>query len=204
HDVLGHRLSQLSLQAGALEAGAQDNPDTAQNAQTVRTTSRAALDDLRQVIGVLRDGRELGEESDDEAAPVRPQPTLGDLPELLESSRKSGLTVHQTILLEDPSTAPEQLGAACYRVVQESLTNVLRHAPETPVWATIRGGPQTGITIDIVNPLPAAPADAGTGSGSGLTGIGERVAALDGTVSTGPTEEGTFAVAAWLPWPQQT
>src|SRR5699024_6822770 len=107
HDVLGHRLSQLSLQAGALETGSQDNPDTAQTARTVRTTSRAALDDLRQVIGVLRDGKELGGDVADEATPVRPQPTLGDLPELLSSSRRSGLTVHSTVLLDDPGSAPE-------------------------------------------------------------------------------------------------
>src|SRR5699024_6970311 len=195
----------LSLQAGALETGSQDNPDTAQTARTVRTTSRAALDDLRQVIGVLRDGKELGGDVADEATPVRPQPTLGDLPELLSSSRRSGLTVHSTVLLDDPGSAPEQLGTACYRVVQESLTNVLRHAPDATVEVTISGGPEAGVSIDVSNPLPEQAPDAGeAGAGTGLTGIGERVAALDGTVSTGPTEEGTFAVTAWLPWPRQS
>ena len=203
HDVLGHRLSQLSLQAGALEAGSQDNPDTAQTVRTLRTTSRAALDDLRQVIGVLRDGRELGGNAEEKAGPVRPQPTLTDLPELLTSSRRSGLTVYSTVLLNDPDNAPEQLGTACYRVVQESLTNVLRHAPDTAVEVTISGGADVGVSIDISNPLPEQSAETGVGSGAGLTGIEERVAALDGTVSTGPTEEGTFAVTAWLPWPRQ-
>lgn len=204
HDVLGHRLSQLSLQAGALEAGSEDNPDTAESARTVRTTSRAALDDLRQVLGVLRDGRELGGNADGDIAPVRPQPTLAELPELITSSKKSGLTVQTTVLLDDPANAPEQLGTACYRVVQESLTNVLRHAPDVPVDVTIRGGPDVGVSMDIVNRLPEAPAETSSGSGSGLTGITERVAALDGTVSTGPTEHGTFEVIAWLPWPRQS
>lgn len=203
HDVLGHRLSQLSLQAGALEAGSEDNPDTAESARTVRTTSRAALDDLRQVIGVLRDGRELGSGPDDEtAAPVRPQPTLADLPELITASRRSGLTVQTTVLLDDPTNAPGQLGTACYRVVQESLTNVLKHAPDCPVDVTIKGGPDAGVSIDIVNPLPETPAANGSGSGSGLTGISERVTAMDGTVSTAPTDSGEFAVAVWFPWPR--
>src|SRR5699024_4476311 len=101
HDVLGHRLSQLSLQAGALEAGSGEAPDTAAAARTVRTTSRAALDDLRQVIGVLRDGRGFGAAADPEPAPIRPQPTLADLPELITSSRRSGLAVNATVLLDD-------------------------------------------------------------------------------------------------------
>lgn len=202
HDVLGHRLSQLSLQAGALEAGSGQAPDTADAARTVRTTSRAALDDLRQVIGVLRDGRGFGAAAEPEPAPVRPQPTLADLPELITSTRQSGLAVNATVLLDDASSAPAQLGTAVYRIVQESLTNVLRHASGTAAEVTVRGGPATGLHVDVVNPLPTGPAEPSPGSGSGLTGIAERVAALEGTLSSGPTEHGTFAVAAWLPWPQ--
>lgn len=200
HDVLGHRLSQLSLQAGALEAGSARSGDTTEAARTVRTTSRAALDDLRQVIGVLREGQGFGAAEEPERAPVRPQPTLADLPELISSSRQSGIAVNATVLLDDASTAPAQLGTAAYRIVQESLTNVLRHAPGSAADVTVRGGPGSGLHVDVVNQLPAGPAEPSPGSGAGLTGIAERVSALEGTLSTGPTEQGTFAVAAWLPW----
>ena len=107
-----------------------------------------------------------------------------------------------TLLLDQVSAAPPQLGVAVYRIVQESLTNVLRHAPSAPADVTVRGGPGAGVTVEIVNPLLAAPPNPGAGTGTGLTGISERATALGGNASTGPTAEGTFAVRAWLPWPQ--
>jgi signal transduction histidine kinase len=192
HDVLGHRLSLLSLQAGALEVTAA--PAAGDAARTVRTTAKQSLEDLRQVIGVLRDGRDfhLG----------GPAPTLMDLPTLIGETRQAGVPVNLTVLVDRAAAAPPQLGMAVYRVTQESLTNVLRHAPGAPAEVTIRGGPGAGVTLDIVNPMPPP----GTvirspGSGSGLTGISERVTALGGKVNIGPTTTGMFAVQAWLPWP---
>jgi signal transduction histidine kinase len=104
-----------------------------------------------------------------------------------------------TVLLDQAGTAPAPLGMAVYRVVQESLTNVLRHAPGAPADVTVRGGPGAGVTLEVVNPLITAPPN--PGAGTGLTGISERVTALGGNASVGPTPEGTFAVRAWLPWP---
>jgi signal transduction histidine kinase len=189
HDVLGHRLSLLSLQAGALEVVGPEAAGDA--ARTVRSTAKQSLEDLRQVIGVLRDGRDFQLSG--------PAPTMADLPALVTETREAGVPVSVMVLL-DPSAAPPQLGMAVYRIVQESLTNVLRHAPGCPVEVTIRGGPGGGVALDIVNPLPFAPAPPSPGSGSGLTGIAERVAALGGTSTIGPTQKGTFAVSAWLPW----
>lgn len=190
HDVLGHRLSLLSLQAGALEV--VDPNSTGDVARTVRTTAKQSLDDLRQVIGVLRDGRDYHLASG-------PAPALTDLPALVAETRKAGVPVNLTVLLDQAGSAPAPLAMAVYRVVQESLTNIVRHAPGAPADVTVRGGPGSGITLEVVNPLVAAPPNPGTGTG--LTGISERATALGGNASAGPTPEGTFAVRAWLPWP---
>ncbi|WP_247648631.1 sensor histidine kinase [Saccharomonospora xinjiangensis] len=201
HDVLGHRLSLLSLHAGALEVTAQqESGRAAEVARTVRTTARQSLEDLRQVIGVLRDGRgfvSLGHEQSSRPGP----PGLTDLPTLIGNTRDAGLPVNVTVLVDDAAAAPEPLATTTYRVVQESLTNVLKHAPSTTVDVTVRGGPGVGLTVEIRNPLPvSAPAEAPIGSGSGLAGLAERVTRLEGTISYGPTEQGHFAVKAWLPW----
>jgi signal transduction histidine kinase len=191
HDVLGHRLSLLSLQAGALEVTA---PAAGEAARTVRTTARQSLEDLRQVIGVLRDGRDFQLNG--------PAPALTDLPMLVSETRQAGVPVNLTVMVDHAAAAPPQLATAVYRVTQESLTNILRHAPGAPAEVIVRGGPGFGVTLDVVNPMPPP----GTvirspGSGSGLTGISERVTALGGKVNIGPTTNGFFAVQAWLPWP---
>jgi signal transduction histidine kinase len=193
HDVLGHRLSLLSLQAGALEVSA---PEVAGNAaRTVRTTAKQSLEDLRQVIGVLRDGRDF-------QLPSGPAPTLTDLPTLAGQTRQAGVPVNLMVMLDQAASAPAPLGMAVYRIVQESLTNVLRHAPGAGADVTVRGGPGAGVTLEVVNRMAAAPAaGVGPGSGTGLTGISERVNALGGKASLGPMADGTFAVRAWLPWP---
>ncbi|SFA81701.1 Histidine kinase [Amycolatopsis marina] len=206
HDVLGHRLSLLSLQAGALEVNSHNGPERlAEVARTVRGSAREALDDLRKVIGVLREGGGLasGNPPGHRAEPA--QPNLVDLPDLISNSRRAGLNLNVTMLLDDAASAPEPLGVASYRIVQESLTNVLRHAAGTTAEVTVRGGPGVGITIDVRNPLPHADGTmADADSGCGLTGIAERVSALDGNVSVGPTDDDTFVVSAWLPWPKQS
>ncbi|WP_020667418.1 sensor histidine kinase [Amycolatopsis nigrescens] len=204
HDVLGHRLSLLSLQAGALEV---NQGSTAEVAKTVRTTARQSLQDLRQVIGVLRDGRDFTGREDDSAGPgsesgARAQPNMADLPELIASSRQAGLPANITVLIDQPGSAPPALGTAAYRIVQESLTNVLRHAPGSAAEVTVRGGPGVGVAIEVVNPLAAmAPSEPSPGSGTGLTGVSERVAMLGGNVSAGPIDGRVFALRAWLPWP---
>lgn len=205
HDVLGHRLSILSLHAGALEVNIPDgNPGAADAARSVRTTAKDALADLRHVIGVLKDGQRL--DSDDEGPqPDRPQPTLADIPDVIASSREAGQPVNITILLDDSSAAPAALGTSAYRIIQESLTNALRHAPGVTAEVTVRGGPGVGLTIEVINAIPdTGSTETAAGSGVGLAGIDERVAQLGGTISTGPTDENTFAVNAWLPWPRSS
>ncbi|MFD8494802.1 sensor histidine kinase [Amycolatopsis sp. NPDC059657] len=191
HDVLGHRLSLLSLQAGALEVS-KDAQASSEAAKSVRTTARQSLDDLRQVIGVLRDGdAPVGE-------PAKPQPTLADIPELIANARTAGMVINVTILLNEAGTAPAQLGTATYRILQESLTNALRHAPGAPADLTVRGAPGAGLTIEVANPLPSV-AHPSPGSGTGLTGVAERASLLGGSATAGPSG-GMFALRAWLPW----
>ncbi|MCT2583572.1 sensor histidine kinase [Actinophytocola gossypii] len=194
HDVLGHRLSLLSLQAGALEVSA---PEAGEAARSVRTSARQSLDDLRQVIGVLREGSEFPGRAAD--SPDSPTPTLAEVPDLVERTRRAGVPVNLTILLDQAGEAPAQLGTAVYRIVQESLTNVLRHAPGAPADLVVRGGPGAGVAVEVTNPLPAERVPS-PGSGTGLAGMSERVSVLGGTVSAGPTDRGTFTVRAWLPW----
>lgn len=202
HDVLGHRLSVLSLQVGALEVSDDDRDgETTETTRTLRSTVRQCLDDLRQVLGVLQNGQSWPHTATDVAA--GPQPTLADIPHLITTTRRAGLNVNVTVLVDEASAAPARLGAGAYRIVHEALTNVLRHAPRTTADVTIRGGPDVGLTIEVVNPLSSDLTTRHIGSGSGLIGIAERVSKLGGTVSTGPTSGHTFAVTTWLPWPQE-
>ncbi|WP_081655976.1 sensor histidine kinase [Amycolatopsis vancoresmycina] len=197
HDVLGHRLSLLSLQAGALEVTAATTPDAAEAAKTVRTTARQSLDDLRQVIGVLRSTGFADRAPGGPAEP--PQPTLADIPDLVTGARQAGLPVNVTILLDQASAAPAPLGTAAYRILQEALTNVLRHAPGAPAEVLVRGAPGAGLSLEVVNPRPPHPVPS-PGSGTGLTGVNERISLLGGTLTAGPVDERTFALRAWLPW----
>jgi len=200
HDVLGHRLSLLSLHAGALEVSSgNESAHAAEAARTVRVAARQSLDDLRQVIGVLREGGGFTENSGDR----HPQPSLNDLPNLISDARQAGLSADLTILVDQSGPAPVPLGIAVYRIVQEGLTNVLRHAPGCPASVTVRGGPGAGVTIEVVNPLPAQPPGPSPGSGTGLTGVSERVALLGGTMTAGMAGEGVFGLRAWLPWARQ-
>ncbi|WP_329046352.1 histidine kinase [Amycolatopsis sp. NBC_01488] len=197
HDVLGHRLSLLSLQAGALEVAGGATPDAAEAAKTVRTTARQSLDDLRQVIGVLRGPGFADRPPGGPAEP--PQPTLADIPDLVGGARQAGLAVNVTILLDQAAAAPATLGTAAYRILQEALTNVLRHAPGAPADVSVRGAPGAGLLIEVVNPLAPQPVPS-PGSGTGLTGVNERISLLGGTLAAGPVDERTFVLRASLPW----
>jgi signal transduction histidine kinase len=201
HDVLGHRLSLLNLQVGALEVNA-DPGQTPALAKTIRGTTADALSDLRQVIGVLADGGPAGAPG----GQSRHQPGLNDLPDLIDQARQSGAVINVTVLLDQFSSAPADLGVVVYRLVQESITNALRHAPGQPIDVTVRGGPGVGITVEAANNIEPGMSDPEpvAGSGHGLLGMAARVEELGGRISDGPTDQGRFVVAAWLPWADQT
>ncbi len=196
HDVLAHRLSLLSLHAGALEFRPGAPPEQiAATAGVVREAAAAALEELRDVVGVLREG------TDSETR--RPQPTLADLPMLIEESRAAGMRIEDEVELpadgEDPGAVG--VGRTAYRVVQEGLTNARKHAPGALVRVRVTAGEDV-VTVEVRNPAPLRPAPdpALPGAGSGLIGLGERVGLSGGELRSGPGEAGDFVLAATLPW----
>jgi signal transduction histidine kinase len=198
HDVVAHRVSLMALHAGALQMR-PDLPaaEVGQTAGLIRSTAREAMEELADVIGVLRaDGSA-------EPSPQLPQPTLADVKRLVEDSRRAGASVDLTMDVADPEHAPGALGRDAYRIVQEALTNVNKHAPGTATHVTVSGGPGRGLRVMVRNRLPLAGSSASSlpGSGMGLVGLRERVALSGGSLQHGPTASGEFQVCADLNWP---
>ncbi|WP_123438653.1 sensor histidine kinase [Streptomyces sp. PanSC9] len=183
HDSIGHALTVAVVQAGAARA-AGDPGFTDRALAAIEETGRAALEDLERVLGVLREADR----------PVSARPTLADAGRLLDSARTSGAKVDAEV--SGPVAAlPGPVSREGYRILQEALTNVLRHAGAVPVRVRVR---VTGdrLDLEVRNPLPAPVP--GPGRGSGLRGIRERAALLGGTARTGPAE-GDWQVRAELP-----
>ncbi|WP_344079911.1 sensor histidine kinase [Luedemannella helvata] len=199
HDVLAHRLSLLSLHAGALELRPDAAPEEiARAAGVVRANAYQALEDLREVIGVLRTGVDRSDET-----PERPQRTLADLPDLVDQSRRAGMRVRLGCQAAALSAVPAGVGRSAYRIVQEGLTNARKHAPGADVAVTVQATPGDGVTVEIRNPCPIG-TGGGTaipGAGIGLIGLTERAALAGGRLEHGPTPAGEFRLWAWLPWP---
>jgi signal transduction histidine kinase len=197
HDVLAHRISLLSLHAGALEFRPEASPEeVARAAAVIRASAHQALEDLRHVIGVLRDGT-------DGETPQPPQPTLSALPGLLEESRAAGMRLHADVCVTNLATVPESIGRHALRIVQEALTNARKHAASATVHLRIEGAPGEGLAIEVRNraPVVAAGTTLIPGSGTGLVGLAERAALSGGHLEHGLDERGDFRLRAWLPWP---
>lgn len=196
HDVLAHRLTLLSVHAGALEFR-PDAPaaEIARAAGVIRDSAHEALQDLREIIGVLR---RPGDDRDDAD---RPQPTLATLGALVDESRRAGMDVTLVNTIAEPAAAPAATGRTVYRIAQEALTNARKHAPGTEVTVTVSGGPGEGVTVAVCNPAPAGPVSVVPGSGQGLIGLTERATLSGGRLEHGATGDGGFAVRSWLPWP---
>ncbi|WP_157431848.1 histidine kinase [Actinomadura hibisca] len=199
HDVLAHRISLLAVHAGALEFHPDAPADQRAAAGVIRRSAYEAMEDLREVIGVLRDGP--GDGAGD-AAPDRPQPTLTDLPALVEQARAAGAHVDLDDGVPDPGAVPDRVGRHAYRIVQEALTNARKHAPGARVRIALTAPGDAGLAVEIVNALPpGAPAPRLPGAGAGLLGLRERAALLGGMLEHGPTGDGRFRLYAWLPFP---
>ncbi|SCF14760.1 Signal transduction histidine kinase [Micromonospora marina] len=196
HDVLAHRISLLSLHAGALEFRPDAPPEeVARAAGVIRASAHAALQDLREVIGVLR--AEVGSE----ATPERPQPTLADVPSLVAESRDAGVRVAVVDEVAEPEAVPAAIGRSAYRIVQEGLTNARKHAPGVVVTVRLAGGPGDGLAVEIHNPWPVGSSPTAIpGAGTGLVGIAERVTLAGGRLEHGRDADGGFRLTAWLPW----
>jgi signal transduction histidine kinase len=191
HDVLAHRLSLLATSAGALEYRPDAPPDQlARAAGVVRDGAHQALDELREVIGLLRDD---ADPSDD--ARGRPQPTLTDLPRLIEESRAAGMSVQVDDRVDDGSALPATVGRAAYRVVQEGLTNAAKHAAGQPVKLRIAWEPDA-LLLSMANSV-AAPQQS---AGHGLGGLHERVGHAGGLLDH-RVDDNEFRLVAMFPAP---
>jgi signal transduction histidine kinase len=193
HDVLAHRLTLLSVHAGALEF----RPDAPREeieraAGVIRESAHEALQDLREIIGVLRAG-----DTDDAG---RPQPTLAALEALVTECREAGMKVILDQHVTDPATVPASVGRTAYRIAQEGLTNARKHAPGTEVTVTVTGAPGEGLAVTVRNPAPEGEVPQVPGSGQGLIGLTERATLAGGRLEHGPVTDGGFEVRAWLPW----
>jgi signal transduction histidine kinase len=204
HDVVTHRVSLMVLQAGALRMTAKDEA-TRQAAEDLRAAGCQALDELRDLVGILRTAPE-GDESPS-------APSAADFAALAAESSAVGTPV-QLIEDGDPALASPVVSRTAYRVVREALTNVRKHAPGAPVTVrvgydpaqlrlSVRNGPpasRNGLADpDLAEPVLADPVLAGTGSGLGLANLRQRIELVHGTLRAGPEPDGGFCVEVVLP-----
>jgi signal transduction histidine kinase len=203
HDVLAHRISLLSVHAGAIEFNPNASPEEiARAAAVIRVSARAAQEELREVIGVLRADSEPG-------AVQPPQPTVADLTTLVEESRNAGMDVSLSLAVADEPLAPT-LGRTVYRLVQEALTNARKHAPGQVVSIVIVGDHLAGMNIEVTNrPTVGRASETGDdgaddlepgGTGTGLVGLAERVTLAGGRLTHEPLPDGGFRLIATLAW----
>ena len=209
HDVVAHAVSLMVVQAGAerLRLGAvatSEGEETRRALAAIEDTGRRALTELRTMLGVLRDADAARDEG------LTPVPGLGELPALVARLEDAGLAVtlaaEPETLVRGPARLPGASEVAAHRIVQEALTNVLRHAGRTGVHVDLRLVPD-GLRVEIADDGPrgdlvgsgSSPDPLGGGSGRGLAGMRERASAVGGTLEAGPRPTGGFRVLALLP-----
>ena len=199
HDVVAHHMSVIAIQAEAAPYKVADPPpELVESFAEIRASALSGLSELRRVLGVLRS----------ETAETMPQPGLDDLPSLLESARSGGVTVTSGVT-GTPRPLPEGVNLSAYRIVQEALSNAMRHAPGSAVQVKLFYGDAALVVEVRNNGLPLDGQAAGTdragrsgfghGSGHGIIGMRERATMLGGNLQAGPTGKGEFLVTAALP-----
>jgi signal transduction histidine kinase len=202
HDVLAHRLSLLSLQAGALEVTPVSGRDAAaaEAAAAIRATTHQALQELRSIVRVLRD--------DDEPSTAPPQPVAADLPALITEASATA-SIHADWGGVELAEVPPDTGRTLYRIVQEGLTNARKHAPGSAVEVSVDGAPDRGLNVAVTSWLPLNRPAAGDGAhggqgvhgdGTGLIGLRERAALAGGHLDAAVTGDRRFRLSGWLPW----
>ncbi|MEU4601252.1 histidine kinase [Nocardia sp. NPDC023988] len=206
HDVLAHSLSLINVQSSvALELFDRKPQQAAAALATIKTTSKEALTEVHTLLHAIRSGGPVAPEYPETPAaepvpapaPRAPAPTLDDLDTLLQRTRATGLPV-DTKVIGTPKKLPSVIDVAAARIIQESLTNVVRHAPGSTAMITLRYTPETvDITVDNTRPTGTA-VRTGIG-GNGIIGMRERAHALGGALTAGPRPSGGFRVAARLP-----
>ncbi|MFF5155766.1 histidine kinase [Streptomyces sp. NPDC000348] len=190
HDLLGHRISLISVHAGALQLAAERQaPSLASQAELLRTTAGTAMDELRGILGVLR--HQSGEDSGERG-------TREDLSALVADSRKAGADAELHWNATGPTDADARTRQAVHRVTREGLTNALKHASGAPVRVTFQDEGDT-VVVAVINDAPPVPCPPGDGNRSGLVGLQERIGLLGGALHAGPRPEGGFVLSARIP-----
>ncbi|MCX4787734.1 MULTISPECIES: sensor histidine kinase [unclassified Streptomyces] len=190
HDVVAHHMSVVAIQAEAAPYRVENPPPELEQAfVTIRENAVAALTELRRVLGVVR--------AEDYQAPDAPQPTLAQLDGLLVNVREAGLETEKTIT-GAVRELPQGVELSAYRIIQEALSNTLRHAPGATAKVEI-GYVLGGLGLRVVNGPPTGPVKPSPGAGHGITGMRERVAMLDGDMTAEPTAEGGYEITVFIP-----
>ncbi|NEB76534.1 two-component sensor histidine kinase [Streptomyces sp. SID14478] len=190
HDVVAHHMSVVAIQAEAAPYRVENPPPELEQAfVTIRENAVAALTELRRVLGVVR--------AEDYQAPDAPQPTLADLDKLLENVRDAGQSVTKTVT-GAVRELPQGVELSAYRIVQEALSNTLRHAPGSDAAVEV-SYVLGGLGLRIVNGPPSALAKPSPGAGHGITGMRERVSMLSGVMTADATADGGYEVTVFLP-----
>ncbi|QEH94319.1 hypothetical protein FV141_12915 [Dermacoccus abyssi] len=191
HDVLGHRLSILAMQANALEIEAQaaGAPEVEDRARQIQQGAAGSMNDLRSLLSILRHGPQAGE---------RPY-ELADIATLVSECIDAGTPVSSNVFVDQSSPLDPVVSRSAYRITTELLTNARKHSPGNLVRLHIHGNPHDGLVISTENPLGSG--GSGTGSQSGLAGIGRRANDLGGRFWAGPSPDGrTYTATVKLPW----
>ncbi|MFD9690021.1 sensor histidine kinase [Kitasatospora sp. NPDC059088] len=202
HDVVAHHMSVIAVQAASAPYRIQGVPDDAAEEFTaIAGTARASLAEMRRLLGVLR--------SEDASREKAPQPGVAQLAQLVETVGRAGVPAELAVDEGLAELVPQAVGLSVYRIVQEALANVVRHAPGARTWVSLSAdGPELRLTV--VNAPPSQHTESleasVEGTGHGLVGMRERVRLVDGRLDTGPLPDGGFKVAAVLPLdpPQET
>ncbi|MFF3690105.1 sensor histidine kinase [Streptomyces sp. NPDC002187] len=190
HDVVAHHMSVVAIQAEAAPYRVENPPEELEKAfATIRENAVAALTELRRILGVVR--------AEDYEAPDAPQPVLADLDNLLGNVREAGLETEKTIT-GAVRPLPQGVELSAYRIIQEALSNALRHAPGATAKVEV-SYVLGGLGLRIVNTEPQGLVKPSPGAGHGITGMRERVSMLSGEMTAEPTEEGGYEVTAFIP-----
>lgn len=193
HDVVAHSMSVIQVQASTAKYRLPNLPaDVASEFDDLAATARGSLTEMRRLLGVLR--------TEDQTAELAPQQGIHDVPALIDSIRRAGVDVGLELVTTDLSAAPAGVQIAAFRIVQEALSNAVRHAPGSRVSVHV-GNDDTAVRVRVHNTAATRelPSPAPT-AGHGLRGMRERVALVDGTLEAGPDADGGWTIAAVLPW----
>ncbi|GGD84119.1 hypothetical protein GCM10007269_28830 [Microbacterium murale] len=194
HDVIAHSMSVIQVQASTARYRLPDLPaDAASEFDDLAATARSSLTEMRRLLGVLR--------TEDQSAELAPQQGIDDIPALVDSIRRAGVDVGLELVTADVSAAPAGVQIAAFRIVQEALSNAVRHAPGSRISVSVRTD-DSAIRLRVHNTAATGETSpsAAQSNGHGLRGMRERVALVDGTLEAGPDADGDWTVAAALPW----